>query len=165
MARSMDGGETFTNLPVSDFPFLPSSFIFFGDYTNITAHDNVIRPIWARCQNSQMSIWTAIVNPTAVGIEEEIGDAMPFSMEQSYPNPFTESTWISFKLHQAAPVFLAVYDQLGREVEILVNNTQLQPGKYSYQFNTSGRSLAPGVYHFSLVSIDNVLRQKIVLAR
>jgi hypothetical protein len=165
MARSTDGGDTFTNFPVSDLPFIPSSNIFFGDYTNVTAHNNVIRPIWARCQNSQMSIWTAIVNPTAVGIEEEIGDAIPISMEQSYPNPFTESTWISFKLHQAAPVFLAVYDQLGREVEILVNNAQLQPGKYTYQFNTSGRSLAPGVYHFSLVSIDYVLRQKIVLAR
>jgi hypothetical protein len=165
MALSTDGGTTFTNFAVSETPFIPNSGIFFGDYTNITAHNNVIRPIWARCQNSQMSIWTAIVDPTAVGIEEEVRDAMPFSMEQSYPNPFVESTWISFKLHETAPVYLAVFDQLGRKVDVLVDHKLLQAGKYTYQFNSAGLSLSPGVYCFSLVSNESVIRQKIVLAR
>ena len=165
MARSTDGGATFTNFPISEEPFLPTSNIFFGDYTNVTAHDNVIRPIWARCHNNQMSIWTAIIDPTLVGIEEEVKSAIPISLEQSHPNPFAESTWISFKIHQAAPVFLAVYDQLGRQVKVLVDHAQLQPGKYSYQFNSSGLNLSPGVYHFLLVSNNNVMHQKIVLAR
>ena len=165
MARSTDGGATFTNFKISSEPFLPNSNIFFGDYTNLTAHNNVIRPIWARCHNNQMSIWTAIIDPTAVGIEEELQDAAPVSMEQSYPNPFAESTWISFRLHQAAPVYLGVYDPLGREIEVLVNHSQLQPGKYSYQFSSSGMNLSSGVYHFLLVSNDNVIRQKIILAK
>jgi hypothetical protein len=165
MARSTDGGETFTNFLVSEEPFVPNPGIFFGDYTNVTAHDNVIRPIWARCHNNQMSIWTAIVDPTLVGIEEETRDAIPISMEQSYPNPFVESAWISFKLHEPAPVFLAVYDQLGRLLEVIENNTQLQPGKYSYEFKASGHNLSPGVYYFSLVSNERVMKQKIVLAR
>ena len=165
MALSTDGGETFTNFMVSESPFLPSPNIFFGDYTNLTAHNNVIRPIWARCHDNQMSIWTAIVDPSVVGIEEEVKDGIPISMEQSYPNPFAESTWISFKLHEAAPVFLAVYDQLGHQVEVLVDNDLLQPGKYTYQFNSSGHSLTPGIYQFSLVSDDKVMHQKIVLAR
>jgi len=165
MARSTDGGETFTNFLISEEPFYPNSGPFFGDYTNVTAHNNVIRPIWTRLHNNQRSIWTAIIDPTAVGIEEEIKDAIPISMEQSYPNPFAESTWISFKLHQVAPVFLGVYDQLGREVDVLVNYAQLQPGKYSYEFDSYGMNLSPGVYYFLLVSDDNVLRQKIVLAR
>ena len=165
MARSTDGGETFTNFPVSEDPFVPNSGIFFGDYTNITVHNNVIRPIWARCHNNQMSIWTAIVDPNVVGIEEEVKDAIPISMEQVYPNPFAESTWISFKMHEPAPVNLAVYDQLGREVDVLLNNEQLQPGKYTFQFNSSGINLAPGVYHFMLISNDLVMRQKIVLSK
>jgi hypothetical protein len=165
MARSTDGGGTFTNFLISEEPFYPNSGIFFGDYTNLIAHNNVIRPIWARCHDYQMSIWTAIIDPTLVGIEEEEKDAIPISLGQSYPNPFTESTWISFKLHQAAPVYLGVYDQLGREVEVLVNHAQLQPGKYTYQFDSSGMNLSPGVYHFLLVSNDNVMRQKIILAR
>ncbi len=77
MARSTDGGATFTNFLISEEPFVPNSNIFFGDYTNLTAHNNVIRPIWARCQNSQMSIWTAIIDPTVVGIEETEQDAIP----------------------------------------------------------------------------------------
>jgi hypothetical protein len=164
MALSTDGGETFTNFPVSESPFLPTTNVFFGDYTNLTVHNNVVRPIWARCHNSEISIWTAIVDPSVVGIEEEVRDGIPLSMESGYPNPFAESTWISFKLHEAAPVVLSVYDPLGRLVETLVDQQQLQPGKYTFQFNTSGKNLAPGVYNFTLVSNDFIIRQKIVLA-
>ena len=164
MARSTDGGETFTNFPVSEEPFVPNEGIFFGDYTNVTAHDNVIRPIWARCHDNQMSVWTAIIDPTAVGIEEALADAIPFSMEHSYPNPFTHSTWISFKMHEPAQVFLAVYDALGREVDVIINQEMLQSGKHTYQYNVSGRGMAPGIYCFSLVCNEKVMRQKIVLA-
>jgi hypothetical protein len=149
---------------VSNFPFLPSSFVFFGDYTNITAHDNVIRPIWARCQNSQMSIWTAIVDPGFVGIDEASKDAIPFSVEQVYPNPFAETAFISFKIHEPTRIYLVVYDEVGREVEVLINNSVQQPGKYCYQFNASGKNLSPGVYHFLLIGGEKVMRQKIVMA-
>ena len=37
--------------------------VFFGDYTNVSAHNNVIRPIWARLQMDILSVWTAIVRP------------------------------------------------------------------------------------------------------
>jgi len=165
MALSTDGGETFINFPVSETPFLPNSNIFFGDYTNVTVHDNIVRPIWARCHNNQMSIWTAIVNPNAVGIEEEIQAGIPISIEQNFPNPFAESTLISFKLHETVPVFLAVYDHFGRLVNVMVDQEYLPAGKHTYQFDATGRNLAPGVYYFCLVSNDNVLRRKIVLAR
>lgn len=163
MARSTDGGETFTNFQVSEEDFNPNSNIFFGDYTNVTAHDNVIRPIWARCHNNQMSIWTAIVDPDAVGIEEEVTGKPPFSVEQSFPNPFESSTVFSFKLHDTAPVSLAVYDSFGRLVEMLADRVILQPGKYTYQFDARGRNLSAGVYYFSLISNDKVSRQKVVL--
>jgi hypothetical protein len=165
MARSTDGGETYTNFIISETPFLPNQNIFFGDYTNVTAHNDVIRPMWGRCHDNQMSIWTAIIDPTAVGIEEEIKDAVPLSVEQSYPNPFAESTWISFKIHEPASVYLSVYDHLGREVHTLLDFVKLQPGKYTYQFNASAFDLTPGVYYFTLVCGEITNRQKIVLAQ
>lgn len=165
MALSTDGGESFINFPVSETPFIPSSNIFFGDYTNITAHNNVVRPIWARCHNNQMSVWTAIVDPTIVGIEEQVAGAIPFSLDHSYPNPFTESTLISFKLHDPSVVSLAVYDQTGRKVDVMVDQQQMMPGKYSYQFNAGGKGLAPGVYYFSLVCGELTLQRKIILAQ
>jgi len=51
VARSVDGGETFENIKVSESPFLPYSSVFFGDYTNITAYNGHVRPIWTRLQD------------------------------------------------------------------------------------------------------------------
>jgi len=62
MAKSTDGGETFLNFKVSATPFTPSSSVFFGDYTNVTAANGKVRPIWARADNTSMSIYTAIVD-------------------------------------------------------------------------------------------------------
>ena len=164
MARSTDGGETFSNFLVSEEPFTPNSNVFFGDYTNVTAHNDVIRPIWTRLDQGQLSLWTAIIDPSLVGTEEYAAQ-VPFSMENSFPNPFKESTWISFKIYEQAPVTLAVYDQLGRPVEVMLDHLILQPGKYTYQFDAERFSLASGIYYFSLVSNDRVVRQKIILNR
>jgi serine protease AprX len=109
-------------------------------------------------------MWTAIIDPTLVGTEEYIAQA-PFSLENSFPNPFKESAWISFKIYKQAPVTLAVYDQLGRPVEVMLDHLVLQPGKYTYQFDAERHNLASGVYYFSLVSNDRVIRQKIILNR
>jgi len=62
MAMSKDGGEHFLNFRISESPFLPDGYTFFGDYNNITAYNNVVRPIWTRLQNGQLSIWTALIN-------------------------------------------------------------------------------------------------------
>lgn len=61
LAYSKDGGETFTNVKISESSFKPGSMIFFGDYTNISAYDGRVRPIWARADGNTMSIWTALV--------------------------------------------------------------------------------------------------------
>jgi hypothetical protein len=164
MARSKDGGQTFENFKISEEPFVPVPTIFFGDYTNVTAHNNVIRPVWTRLHEEQKSIYTAIINPELVGTEE---DEMisPFSVENSYPNPFRESTWISFKTLAPAPVSLIVYDQLGRPVEIILDRIILPAGKHAYQFDASGKNLSSGVYYFYLVIKDRVKQQKIILNR
>lgn len=60
LAYSKDGGTTFKNEIVSESSFTPSSGIFFGDYNNIVAHNNVIRPIWTRLQGGSLSIWTDV---------------------------------------------------------------------------------------------------------
>ena len=65
MARSTDGGETFNNFKVSATPFTPNSSSFFGDYSNITAHNGKVRPIWTRLDNTSLSLYTAIVDFTS----------------------------------------------------------------------------------------------------
>jgi hypothetical protein len=63
LARSDDGGETFSNHKISDYPFKPVSGIFFGDYINVAARSGVIHAIWARMDGIDLSIWaTKIVD-------------------------------------------------------------------------------------------------------
>jgi len=62
LARSTDGGNTFTNERISKSPFSPSEITFMGDYTGISAVDGVIRPIWTRLDENELSVWSAIIN-------------------------------------------------------------------------------------------------------
>ena len=62
MSVSKDGGKSFKDYKISKSSFLPNDKIFFGDYTNISAVGGVIRPIWTHLQNTDISLFTAIVN-------------------------------------------------------------------------------------------------------
>jgi hypothetical protein len=62
MAYSKDGGATFINEKISDKPFKPNAFNFFGDYNNISAHNGIVRPIWTRADGVRLSVWTALID-------------------------------------------------------------------------------------------------------
>ncbi|MEM9024361.1 MAG: sialidase family protein, partial [Bacteroidota bacterium] len=62
LAYSTDGGASFTNVKISESPFVPDKSVFFGDYNNISVHGGVIRPIWTRYAGRKLSIWTALIN-------------------------------------------------------------------------------------------------------
>lgn len=166
MAVSKDGGETFTNFKVSESPFLPYSNVFFGDYNNVSAHDNVIRPIWTRLHNGQLSVHTAIIDPDAlIGTSIPEGQIPFASMAPNYPNPFHQSTYISFKLSQNEKVTLRVFDMYGKLVVTLIDNELKTIGKYTEHFDASRYNLTPGVYHFSLTGERLNLQRKMMLAR
>jgi hypothetical protein len=74
-----------------------------------------------------------------------------FSLSQNYPNPFNPSTAIKFSIPKTSMVNLAVYDVLGREVMILVNDV-MKPGEYSALFDAS--ELSSGVYFCKIVVRD-----------
>lgn len=62
LAVSRDGGESFDNIKISESPFVPNPKVFFGDYTNISVHNGVIRPIWTRLQKGKITLHTALVD-------------------------------------------------------------------------------------------------------
>ena len=161
LARSTNGGETFSNIQISESPFYPSSSIFFGDYNNITAHDGQVRPVWIRGDGNSTSLWTAIID-LSTGINE-IYDATPLSLEQNYPNPFRESTFISFKIRKGEIVNLSVYDVYGRKVTGLIDNKYYEIGKYEINFIPSEYNLKSGVYYFVLSTASNVQKKKMML--
>ena len=164
MAYSTDGGVTFHDKKISTTPFTPFSTVFFGDYTSISAHDNVIRPIWGRTDGTQQSIWTAKVDvPKLFGWPADVQD-VKVELDNSYPNPFYETTFISFKLREKAVVQLDVMDLYGRRINTIAANDTLAPGRHAYKFDSRPLSLAPGVYFFHLRCGNEVRTRKIILA-
>ncbi len=61
LAYSTDGAQSFTNIKISESPFVPAKQIFFGDYCDISAVNGVIRPIWTRADKWKLSVWTALI--------------------------------------------------------------------------------------------------------
>ncbi len=70
-----------------------------------------------------------------------------FSLNQNYPNPFNPSTSIKYNIPSSGFVILIIYDELGKEVERLVNKNQ-QAGIYEVTFNAS--ALASGIYFYRI---------------
>ena len=93
-----------------------------------------------------------------VNVDQLNSNKYTLSMEQNYPNPFNSSTVINYsvpenlaKLSGKMLVTLKVYDILGREVNILINDFQA-PGRHQVVFNTSqlDLNLSSGVYVYKL---------------
>jgi len=164
MAVSRDGGESFINFKVSESPFLPNESVFFGDYNNVSAHNNVVRPIWTRLHEGQIRVYTAIVNTDIVGLENEKAYT-PFTLEQNYPNPFSQSTYLAFKLHKPVKISLRVYDVYGRLSATLFENELRKAGKYIEHFNATSYNLSSGVYYFSLISGNKTLKKKMLFLK
>ena len=72
-----------------------------------------------------------------------------YSLEQNYPNPFNPVTRINYSIAKQGPVKISVYDMLGREVTVLVNEVKT-PGFYSVDFNSTG--LSSGMYFYKMES-------------
>jgi len=165
MAVSTDGGESFTNFKISESPFEPDGDIFYGDYINLTAHNNIIRPIWTRMDGSALSLWTAIVDPQKIpGMEEIFPESVrdDFDLVSAYPNPFNSTVTIKYSLLKYGSVNLKVHDVLGKEIEALIQRKQAK-GEYRIDWNAQNNS--SGVYFIQLTFDGFIKTKKVVLAK
>jgi hypothetical protein len=96
-------------------------------------------------------------------IEKEPGDLpKSFALEQNYPNPFNPSTEIGFDLNEAGHVSLKVFDVLGREVAVLVDE-HLTNGAYRFTFDAA--NLTSGTYVYVLSANGERQSASMVLAK
>ncbi len=98
-----------------------------------------------------------------VSVNEEIDAELPerFALEQNYPNPFNPSTMIKYRIQAGGTqiVSLKIYDILGSEVAVLVNEEQ-SSGYYKVNFDASKYNLSSGTY-FCELKLDGQFSQKI----
>lgn len=94
--------------------------------------------------------------------QQEETKPQAFAMQQNYPNSFNPATVVRYQLPVVSDVKLVVYDLLGREVSVLVNERKA-PGSYSVMFDAAG--LASGVYFYRLTAGEFVQVRKLLMLR
>jgi hypothetical protein len=73
-----------------------------------------------------------------------------FKLEQNHPNPFNPATAISYEIFEGTHVKLRVFDLIGREIAVLVDEFQNE-GEYTVEFNASDYpNLTSGIYFYKL---------------
>jgi photosystem II stability/assembly factor-like uncharacterized protein len=72
-----------------------------------------------------------------------------YSLEPNYPNPFNSTTNIKFKIPFSGETKITVFDILGKEVTVILNE-YLQSGTYEASFNAEG--LTSGIYFYRLTA-------------
>ncbi|MBN2279343.1 MAG: family 10 glycosylhydrolase [Candidatus Marinimicrobia bacterium] len=91
------------------------------------------------------------ISPDMVSIEKEIKLPESFILEQNYPNPFNASTYISYSLPKNGLVSLKIFDILGKEIKVLVNQPK-SAGNYTIHFDA--KDLSSGLYFYQLIFKD-----------
>ena len=110
-----------------------------------------------------------IVAELSVVMDPETGISEPdsrlptgFESVQNYPNPFNSSTIISFSLRKPQRVLVKVYDLLGREIRILVDDYR-PAGIHHVTFDAS--SLPSGIYFYRLQAGESIETRRTVLLK
>lgn len=86
-----------------------------------------------------------------------------YHLSQNFPNPFNQSTQISYAIQKATIVYLCIYNVMGEEVQTLINKFQ-DAGIYTVDFIPDG--LPEGIYFYELKAGDEFTGTgKMVLSR
>ena len=142
----------------SDFeevsPYIsPDGLYFF--FTTEKAGDLGYNPYWVDAQ----VIYNLI---TDVPDDRKSGKPETFQLLQNFPNPFNPTTTIKYQASELSFVSLKVYNVLGNEVAILVND-EIPKGNYEVSF--SAIDLPSGIYFYQLKSDKLISVKKMVLLK
>ncbi len=178
-------GSISTSVDVSTISSNPPGLVtsqFFG-YSGGYSQSETIEPgraYWVKVNQDGVLILSSITNSSAniirivstselppsppdgevSNLESEIPNQ--FSLQQNFPNPFNPSTVIRYQLPVTSFVTVQVFNTLGQEVALLVNEVQ-EAGYKSVEWNADG--LPSGVYVYKLSAGTFVNVKKMLLMR
>ncbi|MBI2619060.1 MAG: T9SS type A sorting domain-containing protein [Ignavibacteriales bacterium] len=182
--KTADGGLTWTEQRLADFNYYVQGIGFLDETTGWVGGNNTY-PVygttdggstWASAgfgsrvnrfqflENGEgyavgQTVYKYTSSPTSVG---RLAVPSSFVLFQNYPNPFNPGTVIGFQLSHAAVVRLSVFDMLGREVAVLLNEEK-PPGRHLVQWDATG--IPAGVYFSSLRAAGKSEVRKMVVVK
>lgn len=99
---------------------------------------------------------------TVTGISPKTEIPTEYSLSQNYPNPFNPATTIEYALPRPGTVKLVVYDLVGKEVAVLVN--EYKQAAY-HRVNFDAAALSSGVYLYRITAGNFVDTKKMLLLK
>lgn len=91
-----------------------------------------------------------------LGVANGTENPVRFELMQNFPNPFNPTTIIKYGLAKKSLVVVKVYDAIGREIAVLLNNIR-DAGNYQIEFDANfytNKQLSSGVYFYKLEAFD-----------
>jgi len=141
-------GVADTNYSVTGL--LPNTFYFW----KVRANNSIGISNWSE-------VWRfKTINPT--GIEDEYLTPKEYALEQNYPNPFNPTTKIRFRIAEAGFTSIKIYNLLGQEVAVLLDEF-MNPGTYDLNFD--GTNLSSGIYLYRIRVNNFSASKKMILMK
>lgn len=120
---------------------------------------HVIYSVWQRSDSPEAFYSTSDVDFGGTSSIKEIKEQTG-SLNQNFPNPFNESTSITYTINKKSSVSLKIYDAMCKEVSTLVNETQ-PAGDYVSVLNK--KELKAGVYFYVFKVGDFIETKRMVI--
>ena len=140
-----------------------------SSYTIISADSADAGSYVCRITNTIAANLTLFTRPFQVTVSGSVGvkdyaasNPQAFVLYQNYPNPFNPSTIINFVIPKTSFVTIKVYDNLGKEIATLVNES-MPLGNYEIKFDVT--NLSSGVYFYRMISGSYAETKKMLLLR
>ena len=158
---SSDGGSSVVNI-ASDLPKSQLSYAWVVPQTStnqgiITVVQN--NDVGADYQDMSGDF---TINVTTTGITDKNDLAKNFVIYPAYPNPFNNSTVISFNLPEQSPVKINIYNIAGEKVKTLINS-EMQQGLHKISWNAD--DFPSGVYFYAIETRNFIETRKLILLK
>jgi hypothetical protein len=121
-----------------------------GDYFHMISDETGAHLAWANTFNGEQDVYYSHIAPQLVAVGDQTGESgIPekFSLAQNYPNPFNPVTHIRFGLPKASRVKITVYNIIGQQKAVLVNERK-EAGYHTIEFAPG--NLASGLYLYRI---------------
>lgn len=124
-------------------------------------HDTTSGSLTGRIYFDNLRVVKTSTDLTPIG-QPPVQYPKKLALSQNYPNPFNPSTEILFAIRETGPVSLKVYDMLGRQVAVLVDEI-MPAGEYKVKFTAA--QFASGTYFYILNASGESLKRKMILLK
>jgi hypothetical protein len=167
LARSTDGGDSWTEWEISNHRFKPEPIGglgqgYQGDNIDITSTDSHLWPVWMDNSTGIYQVWTS---PLSFSVINDIRDEYipsDYGITSIYPNPSRGISHFSIHISQYQYVTLKLFDLQGREVATIVD-TGYPAGKHTVRFDAG--FLPPGVYLCRLAADGKFFNERIIIIK